>query len=103
VLDLPFGRGKKFLSDLSGVGGKAVSGWGVDGVTTFQRGFPVKISYGTGTPLSSLNLGIGRSDPISLPPATNPLEKVPFRGWEIGSTPPASHRPPIAASETSPE
>jgi hypothetical protein len=63
VLDLPFGRGKKFLSDLSGAGGKAVSGWGVDGVTTFQRGFPVKISYGTGTPLSSLNLGIGTLRP----------------------------------------
>jgi hypothetical protein len=52
VLDLPFGRGKRFLGDASGAVGKLVSGWGVDGVTTFQRGFPVKISYGGATALS---------------------------------------------------
>ena len=52
VLDLPFGRGKKFLGGASGATGKLVSGWGVDGITTFQRGFPVKISYGAGTALS---------------------------------------------------
>src|SRR5207237_5169386 len=49
VLDLPFGHGKRFLGGASGAAGKVVSGWGVDGVTTFQRGFPVKISYGAGT------------------------------------------------------
>src|SRR4029077_7427061 len=60
VLDLPFGHGKKFLSGTSGVAGKAVSGWGVDGVTTFQRGFPVKITWsGPNTPLQSANLGTG--------------------------------------------
>ena len=60
VLDLPFGHGKKFLSSASGVAGKAVSGWGVDGVTTFQRGFPVKITWGgANTPLQSANFGTG--------------------------------------------
>jgi hypothetical protein len=59
VLDLPFGRGKKYMGSVSGVADKLVSGWGLDGVTVFQRGFPVKISYGQGTPLSSLGLGIG--------------------------------------------
>jgi hypothetical protein len=63
VLDLPFGKGKMFLSDATGVIGKLVSGWGIDGVTTFQRGFPVKISYGGGTPLSALGLGIGTLRP----------------------------------------
>jgi hypothetical protein len=63
VLDLPVGRGKQFLSDVSGVAEKLVSGWGVDGVTTFQRGFPLKISYGGSTPLSSLGLGIGTLRP----------------------------------------
>ncbi len=48
VLDLPFGRGKKYFSGVNGVAGKVVSGWGIDGITTFQRGFPVKISYGKG-------------------------------------------------------
>src|SRR5438093_2284586 len=43
VLDLPFGHGKRFLGGVSGITSKAVSGWGIDGVTTFQRGFPLKI------------------------------------------------------------
>src|SRR6266550_3100853 len=63
VLDLPFGHGKRFLGGASGAAGKVVSGWGVDGVTTFQRGFPVKISYGAGTALSGLGLGIGTLRP----------------------------------------
>jgi hypothetical protein len=44
VLDLPFGKNKAYLSDLPGVANKVVSGWGLDGVTTFQNGFPVNIS-----------------------------------------------------------
>jgi Carboxypeptidase regulatory-like domain len=67
VLDLPFGRGKKFMGDVSGVKDKLVSGWGIDGVTIFQRGFPLKIVYGSGTPLSSLGLGIGTLRPNVVP------------------------------------
>ncbi len=63
VLDLPFGRGKKFLNDTTGVTEKVVSGWGVDGVTTLQRGFPVKISDGGGNSLTALNLGTGSLRP----------------------------------------
>jgi Carboxypeptidase regulatory-like domain len=59
VYDLPFGRGQKYLADASGITGKVVSGWGVDGITTFQKGFPLPISYGGSTPLSKANLGIG--------------------------------------------
>ena len=46
VLDLPFGRGKRFLSDASGITDKLVGGWGVDGVTIFQKGFPLVFSNG---------------------------------------------------------
>jgi hypothetical protein len=46
VLDLPIGRNKAYLSDLSGVANKVVSGWGIDGVTTFQNGFPINIASG---------------------------------------------------------
>jgi hypothetical protein len=53
VYDLPFGHGQKYMSDASGVVGKVVSGWGVDGVTSFQKGFPLPISFGGSTPLSS--------------------------------------------------
>jgi hypothetical protein len=41
VLDLPFGQGKKYLSNVNGRLNSMVGGWGVDGVTTFQRGFPL--------------------------------------------------------------
>ncbi len=60
---LPFGHGKKYLSGLEGVSDKLASGWGIDGVTVFQRGFPLKISYGGSTALSSLGLGTGTLRP----------------------------------------
>lgn len=43
VLDLPFGKGKKFANNLDGVANKLVSGWGIDTIVTFQRGFPIII------------------------------------------------------------
>jgi hypothetical protein len=46
VLDLPFGSGQKYLSNASGAMDKLVGGWGVDGVTIFQRGFPLVFSNG---------------------------------------------------------
>ncbi|MGO8795905.1 MAG: carboxypeptidase regulatory-like domain-containing protein [Candidatus Sulfotelmatobacter sp.] len=63
VLDLPFGHGKAFASNLSGFANGAVSGWGVDGITTFQRGFPLKITYSGSTPLEAANLGVGNIRP----------------------------------------
>lgn len=57
VLDLPFGHGRMFLNGSSGVVDKVVGGWGVDGITTFQRGFPLKISWaGSATPLEGSGL-----------------------------------------------
>jgi len=46
VLDLPFGQGRRFLSGVSDTLNKVVGGWGIDGVTTFQRGFPLVFSNG---------------------------------------------------------
>jgi hypothetical protein len=46
VLDLPFGQGKKYLSNLSGPLNNLAGGWGIDGVTTFQRGFPLVFGNG---------------------------------------------------------
>jgi hypothetical protein len=63
VLDLPFGHGKRYLSGMNGIAGKAVSGWGLDGVTSLQRGFPIKISDGKGNSLTSLSLGTGTLRP----------------------------------------
>lgn len=64
VLDLPFGHGKRYAASLSGIGDKVVSGWGIDGVTTFQKGFPLKITWaGTSTALESANLGVSNVRP----------------------------------------
>jgi hypothetical protein len=41
ALDFPMGKGKRFLGGASGVASKVVSGWGMDGVSTFQTGFPL--------------------------------------------------------------
>jgi hypothetical protein len=58
ILDLPFGRGKRFMSGSSGVVGDLVSGWNASGINSFQSGFPEPITatanllanlYGAGT------------------------------------------------------
>jgi hypothetical protein len=46
VLDLPIGKNKAYLSDLPNLADKVVGGWGIDGVTTFQSGFPINIAAG---------------------------------------------------------
>jgi hypothetical protein len=67
VLDLPFGHGKRFLPNATGIVDKVVAGWGVDGVTTFQKGFPLKFSDSNPNLLSSLGLGTGTIRPDSVP------------------------------------
>jgi hypothetical protein len=48
VLDPPFGHGKKYLTDATGFVDKLVGGWGVDGITIFQKGFP--LAFGNAIP-----------------------------------------------------
>jgi hypothetical protein len=45
ILELPFGKGRRFLSDADGVLDAIVGGWQIQGVYTFQSGFPVR--FGT--------------------------------------------------------
>jgi hypothetical protein len=56
VADLPVGHDKKFLRGVSGPVGKLVSGWGINGMSTFQLGFPLRF---TATPnLTGFNTGL---------------------------------------------
>jgi Carboxypeptidase regulatory-like domain/TonB dependent receptor len=48
--DLPFGNGKKFLSGGNGAVNRLVSGWGINGISTFQAGFP--LTFGTSSNLT---------------------------------------------------
>jgi len=43
ILDVPIGRGKRFLANTSGFEEKLVSGWSIAGITTFASGFPLSI------------------------------------------------------------
>jgi hypothetical protein len=69
VLDLPVGKGKRYLANESGVLDKAVSGWGVDGITTYAMGFPliftaqptyISQSLGAGTPRPNVVAGCNK-------------------------------------------
>ncbi|HXR77569.1 MAG TPA: carboxypeptidase regulatory-like domain-containing protein [Bryobacteraceae bacterium] len=51
ALDIPVGHGKKYLANVHGVAGQAISGWGVEGVTTLQSGFPLQ--FGTAVNLTN--------------------------------------------------
>ncbi len=58
ILDLPVGKGKRFLSHQGAAAETLVSGWNATGINSFQSGFPVAITatanvlattYGAGT------------------------------------------------------
>jgi hypothetical protein len=59
ILDLPFGKGQPIGGNLTGVTGRLASGWGVNGITTFQSGNPLPISMAT----SLLGFGTGTQRP----------------------------------------
>jgi len=47
VLDLPVGKGRKLLGNAGGVADKVISGWGLNGVSTFQSGYPLGLTTNT--------------------------------------------------------
>jgi hypothetical protein len=46
AVDLPFGQDKHFLTNIGPTMNKIIGNWGIDGVTSFQRGFPLVFSSG---------------------------------------------------------
>ena len=44
VADLPFGEGRRFGAGATGIAGKLISGWSLNGVTTIQSGFPLSFN-----------------------------------------------------------
>lgn len=44
VLNLPFGRGQRFASNIGGIADRAISGWSVNGITTLESGYPVYLN-----------------------------------------------------------
>jgi hypothetical protein len=56
VADLPFGEGRRFGSEATGIAGKLISGWSLNGVTTIQSGFP--LSFGAAPNLIGSGYGL---------------------------------------------
>ena len=54
--ELPFGKGKHFMTDATGFMDKVVGGWSVNWSSTFQGGQPISIGCPSGT---ASNLGCG--------------------------------------------
>jgi hypothetical protein len=59
VLDVPVGRGRKFMPTANALVQTAIGGWGVQGVTTVQTGFPLHF----GTNVNQTNSQGGGSRP----------------------------------------
>jgi Carboxypeptidase regulatory-like domain len=69
ILDLPVGRGKALAGNAEGVVNKLISGWGLDPIVTFQRGYPIIVG-GCPSPLSNSGLGdIGCARPDRTAPS----------------------------------
>jgi hypothetical protein len=65
VLDLPIGKGKRFLGNVSGVTDKLVSGWGLNGVTSLQKGFPLPLLAQATSLSTNFNAGTPRPNVIA--------------------------------------
>lgn len=71
IVDLPFGKQKRWLAGVNGLGDKLASGWGVGGITTLQSGFPLPLtaiwpaqslaSFGAGTLRPNIISGCNKS------------------------------------------
>lgn len=64
VVDLPFGHGQKWLANVTGLTGKLVSGWRVNGITTYQQGFPLPLTAQASTLASTFGAGTTRPNVV---------------------------------------
>lgn len=87
-LALPFGKGQQFDSGVSGAADKLISGWGVNGITTFQVGFPIAMTaqatslttyWQAGTPRPNLVAGCNQKS------SGSPSARVKANNWFNGS------------------
>jgi hypothetical protein len=56
VLDVPVGKGRRYMSKSNRFTDAAVGGWGIEGVTTIQEGFPLHIGVNSSN-LNAYNSG----------------------------------------------
>jgi hypothetical protein len=86
--ELPFGKGKHFMSGASGFADKAVSGWNIVWSATLQGGQPISLSCPSGT---ASNLGCGdlyTGQPLKLGLHTDANGKLSYFGNPAAFTQP---------------
>jgi hypothetical protein len=66
VYNLPFGQGEKFGGDATGVKNAIIGGWQVNGIATFQRGFPMTIQAADADGLND-SFGTNRANQVGDP------------------------------------
>lgn len=76
VFDLPFGEGRRYFAHLSNSLNRIVGDWGIDGVTTFQRGFPLVFGNGQANDVTLFGAG-------SRPSVLTPCQKSKPAGSKI--------------------
>lgn len=79
VVDLPFGRGKHFLGNVHGFSDKLLTGWGVNGVSTFQSGLP--LAFTTASNLTNSLGGGSRPNVISANRSTSGSAQSRINDW----------------------
>lgn len=74
ILDLPVGRGKRFLGNSGDLPNRTVDGFNVSGINTFQSGFPLALTaptnllsaaFGGGTPRPNVTAGCNQKANIN--------------------------------------
>jgi Carboxypeptidase regulatory-like domain/TonB dependent receptor-like, beta-barrel len=65
VLDLPFGRGRRFAQNVPAVANALIGDWGLSGTTTLQSGFPMLITAQPTTLSSSFGGGNPRPNVVA--------------------------------------
>jgi hypothetical protein len=81
VLDLPFGQGKRFLPAVNGNINKLIGGWGVDGVTTFQKGFPLVFTNGQANDTTLFGAGSRPNVVAGCPKSASGSATARLNGW----------------------
>ena len=68
IYDLPFGRGKRFGSSVSGLAGKLLEGWQIAGISSFGSGEPFSVTFTSTT----LGWPSSRADIVGDPKVSDP-------------------------------
>jgi len=81
VLDLPFGLDRHYLAHISSALNILLGNWGIEGVTTFQRGFPLVFNSGQVNDVTLFGAG-SRPNRLSSCNSSTPASKSRrLRGW----------------------